>query len=189
MRSLAAVTAVLLLLLLSGCQSDDTPGAVNPDAATTATDSDTSVPATEMSPPDPGDGSDITDPCELLTGGMAEAALGVPVGPPETTSLPGNVTCFYIPADDRPNVFVLLTTYEDSGVAALRAATKEFPDAEPVPDLGDAAYVSPRGHAIGVSDGDLVFAMSLLRPDGLEMPLATIRAQLITLAGTVVESR
>lgn len=193
MRTLVAL-AVALLLFLTGCQSDDAPGTASPDPVTTATATDTTASAppnasTPSSAPDPGSGSVSTDPCDLLTSGMAEGALGLPVGSPTTTPQAGSLTCMYTPADGRPNVFVLLTTYEASGEAALTTATKEFPDAEPVPDLGDAAYISPRGHAIGVLDGDLLFAMSLLRPDGLEVPLATSAAQLVTLARTVLESR
>lgn len=92
------------------------------------------------------------------------------------------MTCSYTPADGRPNVFALLTTYAASGKAALADATTEFPDAVAVPDLGDAALVSRRGHAIGVSVGDLLFSMSLLRPGGLSVAPAISEAQLIKLA-------
>jgi hypothetical protein len=111
------------------------------------------------------------------------------VGAPTTTPGEGNVTCSYSPADGRPNVFVLLTTYAASGKAALASATKAFPDATAVPGLGDSALVSRKGHAIGVSLGDLIFGMSLLRPDSLDITPAAVQAQLVAVARSVVESR
>lgn len=136
-----------------------------------------------------GSGTPKTDPCALLTKGMAEGALGLAVGPSTKTVLPGNVTCTYKPADGRPNVFVLLTTYSASGQAALATATKVFRDAKPVTGLGDAALVSRQAHAVGVVSGDLLFALSMLRPDGLSVSPETVEAQVITLARTVLSSR
>jgi hypothetical protein len=191
MRPLAAAP-VLFVALLGGCQKGGTSStashdAVAPTSAATATAAATTDPVT--APVAQGVGTPKTDPCTLLTKGIAEGALGLAVGPPAKVALPGNVTCAYHPADGRPNVFVLLTTYTGSGKAALLAATKKFPDATPVPNLGDAAYVSRRAHAIGVSVGDLIFGMSLLRVDGLDTAPAVIEAQLITVARTVVRSR
>lgn len=120
---------------------------------------------------------------------MAEAALGVPVSPATRTPDKGNLTCSYRPADGAPNEFVLLTTYAASGAAALATVRAEFPDARSVPDLGDAALVSRKAHAIGVAVDDLLFGMSLLRADSFSIDPAVAEAQLITLAHTVVESR
>jgi hypothetical protein len=188
MRNLVAAP-VLLVLLLSSCQKGDgtatTPVATPPVGQ--ATSAPPAAPASGVDAA--GSGTSKTDPCRLLTKGMAEGALGVAVAPSTTTKLPGSTTCTYKPSDGRPNVFVLLTTYAASGTAALATATKTFPDASPVSDLGDAALVSRRGRAIGVSVGDLLFAISMLRPDGLSVSPATSEAQLITLARTVVRSR
>lgn len=198
MRTRAAAV-VLLLALLGACgdggsTTSDASEASAPDRADSSAPSD---PTTSADAPDETTGSTTgstvggpkTDPCDLLTKGMAEAALGVPVGPATRTPDKGNLTCSYSPADGTPNQFVLLTTYAASGKAALATATTAFPDATRVPDLGDAALVSRKGHAIGVAVDDLLFGMSLLRADSLSIDPAVAEAQLITLAHTVVESR
>lgn len=193
MRPITAAPVLLALVVLAGCQSG---GATTAGKNTVASPGASASPATSAAPSaDPsaasaGSGTPKTDPCSLLTKGMAEGALGLAVGPPATVPVKGfSLTCFYKPADGRPNVFVLLTTYAASGKAALAYATKAFPDARPVPDLGDAALVSRKGHAIGVADGDLLFAISLLRADGLSVSPAISEAQLITLTRTVLRSR
>lgn len=186
MRTLAAAP-VLLALLLSSCGDGGKTADVS-QADPTASSSAVASEAPNVAPTE-GKGTPKTDPCELLTAAMAEGALGVPVGPPTTIPGSGNVTCQYTPADGTKNVFALLTTYAASGKAALATATAEFPDAKPVPNLGDAALVSRKGHAIGVSVGDLLFGMSLLRSDAFTVDPAVGEAQLITLARTVVQAR
>jgi hypothetical protein len=176
-------TPALLLLLLTACQHSGAVTTANKDVGQKASAAPTSAALKQ------GSGTSKKDPCSLLTKGMAEGALGLAVGPATTSRLPGSVTCFYKPADGRANVFVLLTTYAASGKAALATVTTAFPDARSVAGIGDAALVSRRGHAIGVSVGDLLFAVSLLRPDGLSVPPTVSEAQLITLARTVVRSR
>lgn len=200
MRTLAT-TATVLLVLVSGCQSkDDTASAkanTTPEATNATTSGTPSSPATPASAPagteaptgSPGDVSGIPDPCDLLTSDIAGGALGVEVGPSTTTPGENNSTCSYAPADGRANVFVLLTTYAASGEAALKDATKAFPDARPVPGLGDSAYVSPSGHAIGVSAGDLLFGMSLLTPTGLEQSPEVTVHELVAVAQAVLQDR
>jgi hypothetical protein len=191
------LVALLALLAVSGCGAASTSD--NPDAVASATASDPASSSATSSPDDgatdnPAGGAKATgdprtDPCSLLTRSIAEKALGMKVGAPTTTPGEGNVTCSYSPADGRPNVFVLLTTYAASGKAALTSATKAFPDATAVPGLGDSALVSRKGHAIGVSQGDLIFGMSLLRPDSLDIAPDAVEAQLVAVARSVVESR
>jgi hypothetical protein len=188
MRPLAAAP-VLVLLVLSGCQKggDTTkPAPVTTAPVTAATTAAATAAPVAVAPLS---GTAKKDPCSLLTKGIAEGALGLAVGPPTTTPLAGSTTCTYKPADGRSNVFILLTTYAASGKAALASATKVFPDATAVPGLGDAALVSRKGHAIGVSVGDLLFGMSLLRPDSFSVSPAVSESQLITVARTVVQSR
>lgn len=177
MRSPAAA-AILLVLLLGACAKSA--------EGTTPTKQD-AVAATASAPGEGG--TSKTDPCELLTKAMAEGALGVAVGPPTQTPAEGTSSCTYAPSDGRPNVFVLLTVYAHTGAAGMVEATKAFRDPTVVPDLGDAAIVSPIGHAIRVSTGDLLFGISLVRPDALDVPPAVGKAQLITLARSVLQSR
>ena len=182
-----------MLALLGGCGDGGSEASDDDSVPSSSASSEpvTDEPATAdptSEPDEPLSGEPKTDPCDLLTQGMAEGALGVPVGEATKTPDEGYVTCMYVPADGQPNVFVLLTTYAASGEAALAEATSEFPDAKPVPDLGDAALVSRKGHAIGVAVGDVLFAMSMLREDGLSIDPAVAEAQLITLAHVVVES-
>lgn len=183
MKPLAALPLSVLVLLLPGCQKGDDKPVAQPQSTTSAA---ASSPAAVSAA---GSGTPSTDPCSLLTASMATSALGVPVGPATTTPLPGSSTCFYKPADGSPNVYVLLTTYAAHGKAALQTATKEFPDAAAIADLGDAALISRRGHAIGVAAGNLLFAISLLRPDGLNDTPAAVESQLVGLARTVLRSR
>ncbi|MEO6203914.1 MAG: DUF3558 family protein [Mycobacteriales bacterium] len=178
-----AIVPVLLILLLSACQKGS-PAADAPVTPTAAAPT-----SSAPSPLDAAKGAPKTDPCDLLTKGMAEGALGVPVAAATRSTGPGNETCAYAPADGQPNVFVYLTTYAASGADALAEAAKAFRDATPVADLGDAAMVSRQAHAVGVSAGDLLFAVSLLRPDGLSVSPATVEAQVITLARTVLSAR
>jgi hypothetical protein len=190
MRSLTAAS-VLLLALLGACDSGNSSKS-DSSATHPATSSAPSEPETTADASDPtgkATGTPKTDPCDLLTKGIAEGALGVPVGPATRTPGEGNVTCSYKPADGASNVLVLLTTYAGSGEAALATATKAFPDAKPVPNLGDMALVSRQGHAIGVSIDDLLFGMSLVRADAFDVSPAVVEAQLITLAHTVVDAR
>lgn len=95
------------------------------------------------------------------------------VGPLGRTVLPGNVTCSYKPAAGRQTHLVALTTYAASGTAALATATSTFPDATAVPNLGDAALFSPKPHVLGVSDGNPLFGVILIRADSLTASPAT----------------
>lgn len=167
------VAPLLFVVLLGACGKGD-DAAASKDGAPSSTSVETDHRTAE------------TDPCELLTESMAEGSLGLAVGAPTKTPGEGNVTCLYTPADGRPNVMVLLTTYAESGEAKLAEITKMFPDAAPVDDLGDAAIVSRRGHAIGVSIDGLLFGMSLMREDAFDVDPAVSEAQLITLAHLVV---
>lgn len=178
-----AVAAIFLVALLTACDDGGSTGADTSPRDTDPTSSATSAPTGDAT------GDPKTDPCDLLTKGMAEGALGVPVGPGTRTPGEGNLTCSYAPVDGTPNVFVLLTTYVVTGEAALATATSEFPDATPVPDLGDSALVSRKGRAIGVAVDDVLFAISLLRADAFSVDPAVAEAQLITLAHTVVDAR
>ncbi len=181
-----ATVPVLLLALLGACgtSNDTTSNASAKDPAVSST-----TPSEPRTTGKPATGKPKTDPCDLLTKGMAEAALGVPVGAPTKTPGEGNVTCVYAPADGTANVFALLTTYAASGEKALMTATAAFPDARRVPDLGDAAIVSRRGHALGVAVDDLIFAISVLRTDSFSVDPAVSEQQLIVLARDVVQSR
>lgn len=191
MRSLATAS-VLLLALLGACDNGSSNKSDTSAKDPAVSSSAPSGPATTAEASDPtgkATGKPKTDPCDLLTKGMAEAALGVPVGAPKKQPGEGNVTCYYSPADGTHNVYALLTTYAASGEAALMTATSAFPDAKRVPDLGDAAIVSRRGHAIGVAVDDLIFAVSVLKAGSLTADPAVVEAQLVTLANTVVDSR
>jgi hypothetical protein len=177
--------------LCAGCGGGDSDAdkadADSPPSSAAASDSASAEPG-EVSA-EPAEGDPATDPCELFTQEMAEAALDAPVGPATKQPGEGNVTCYYTPADGSANVFALLTTYVGSGEDALATATAEFPDARPVQGLGDAAFVSRQGHAIGVAVDDLLFAMSLLKADAFTGDPAVAEAELIEAAHVVVDSR
>jgi hypothetical protein len=122
-----------------------------------------------------------------LTAAVASQALGVPVGDKLTQPGEGNTTCGYRPADPAAQGFVSLTLYGVTGSkAVLDAAATQFPDAEPVDGVGDAAVLSMQTQAIGVLNGDTVFALGLFpqQADGKLAPIT--KDQLITLARAVL---
>ncbi|MEO5724205.1 MAG: hypothetical protein ABIQ39_02875 [Ilumatobacteraceae bacterium] len=128
-----------------------------------------------------------TDPCDLLTAAIASQALGVAVGNKITQSGKGNTTCGYRPADPTAQGFVSLTLYGVTGSeVVLDAAAAQFPDAESVDGVGDAARLSMRSQAIGVLTGSTVFAVGLFpqKADGQLVPIT--KDQLIAVARAVL---
>ena len=130
------------------------------------------------------------DPCDLLTTAIATQALGVPAGEPITQPGEGNTTCAYRPADPGAQGMVVLTLYGVSGSeAVLDAAAQQFPGAEPVDGLGDAARVSVQSQVIGVLTGSTVFAIWLLlqQADGQLLPVT--KDQLVAVAHAVLDGQ
>jgi hypothetical protein len=127
------------------------------------------------------------DPCDLLTAAIASQALGVPAGEPITQPGEGNTTCAYRPADPGAQGMVVLTLYGVSGSeAVLDAAAQQFPGAEPVDGLGDAARVSVQSQVIGILTGSTVFAIGLYlqQSDGQLLPVT--KDQLVAVARAVL---
>jgi hypothetical protein len=141
--------------------------------------------------PAPGIAADPTsDPCDLLTAAAAAKALGVPVGEPITQPGDGNTTCAYRPADSGAQGMVVLTLYGVTGsTAILDAAALQFPGAEPVDGLGDAARVSVQSQVIGVLSGTTVFAIGLYpqQADGSLLPVS--KDQLVAAAHAVLDGQ
>jgi hypothetical protein len=130
------------------------------------------------------------DPCDLLTAAIATQALGVPAGEPITQPGEGNTTCGYRPADSSTQGIVVLTLYGVSGSeAVLDAAATQFPGAEPVEGLGDAARVSVQSQVIGVLTGTTVFAIGLYpqQSDGQLLPVT--KDQLVAVARAVLDGQ
>ena len=130
------------------------------------------------------------DPCDLLTAAVAAQALGMPVGEPITQPGEGNTTCAYRPADPGAQGMVVLTLYGVSGSeAVLDAAALQFPGAEPVDGLGDAARVSVQSQVIGVLTGSTVFAIGLYlqQADGQLLPVT--KDQLVAVAHAVLDGQ
>jgi hypothetical protein len=130
------------------------------------------------------------DPCDLLTAAIATEALGVPAGEPLTQPGEGNTTCAYRPADPAAQGMVVLTLYGVSGSeAVLDAAATQFPGAEPVDGLGDAARVSVQSQVIGVLTGSTVFAIGLYlqQADGQLLPVT--KDQLVAVARAVLDGQ
>ena len=131
-----------------------------------------------------------SDPCDLLTAAAAAQALGMPVGEPITQPGEGNTTCAYRPADPGAQGMVVLTLYGVTGsVAILDAAALQFPGAEPVDGLGDAARVSVQSQVIGVLTGSTVFAIGLYpqQADGQLLPVT--KDQLVAAAHAVLDGQ
>jgi hypothetical protein len=200
-----ACSTALLIGVTAGCggsdktsSSDTNPG---PSAATVVTATPTvpgtvsigTTPTQEVAATTsvPAPSADPTsDPCDLLTAAAAAQALGMPVGEPITQPGEGNTTCAYRPADPGVQGMVVLTLYGVSGsVAILDAAAVQFPGAEPVDGLGDAARVSVQSQVIGVLSGSTVFAIGLYpqQTDGQLLPVT--KDQLVAVAHAVLDGQ
>lgn len=159
------------------------------DAANGSSPAPTIVAAASTAGPDPV-AVPSADPCDLLTAAAATQALGVPAGQPITQPGEGNITCAYRPADPGAQSMVVLTLYGVTGSeAVLDAAALQFPGAEPVDGLGDAARVSVQSQVIGVLSGPTVFAIGLYlqQADGQLLPVS--KDQLIAAARAVLDGQ
>ncbi|MEY2446070.1 MAG: hypothetical protein QOE00_2650 [Ilumatobacteraceae bacterium] len=197
-----ACSTILLISVSAGCGGSDgaspaDTNAVPPVAAVTTTTpapggsgGSASVPGTEATATTAAPltvATPTADPCGLLTAAIAAQALGVPVGAPITQPGSGNSTCAYRPADPGAQSLVALTLYGVTGSpAVLDTAAAQFPGAEPVDGLGDAARVSVQSQAIGVLSGATVFAIGLYpqQADGQLVPVT--KDQLIAVAHAVL---
>lgn len=200
-----ACSTALLIVVSTGCGGSDKISSGNtnvaPSVASVATatptvlgtgtagTTPTSEAAATTSAPQPV-ADPTADPCDLLTAAAATKALGVPVGEPITQPGEGNTTCAYRPADPGAQGLVVLTLYGVTGsVAVLDAAASQFPGAEPVDGLGDAARVSVQSQTIGVLTGSTVFAIGLYpqQSDGQMLPVS--KDQLVAAAHVVLDGQ
>lgn len=197
-----ASTSVLLFTVAAGCGGSDAKSSTNTTVlaplGTVAIESTVATPAPAVTVPTTSAAAAPTsaaapaatptaDPCVLLTAAIASQALGVPVGDKISQPGQGNITCGYRPADPAAKGFVSLTLYGVTGTeAVLDAAATQFPDAESVDGVGDAARLSMQGQAIGVLTGSTVFALGLFpqQADGQLAPIT--KDQLIALARAVL---
>ncbi len=198
-----AYSSALLIGVTTGCGGSDAKSSANtnvPSSATAitaaiatssvATGSAGTVPTTDAAVTTSAGApvaAPTADPCDLLTAAVATQALGVPVGEKITQPGEGNTTCAYRPADPGAQGIVTLTLYGVIGSeAVLDTAALQFPDAEPVDGVGDSARVSVQGQAIGVLNGQTVFALGLFlqNPDGSLLPVS--KDQLIAAARAVL---
>jgi hypothetical protein len=200
-----ACSTALLIGVSAGCGGSDkaSSGATNvaPSATTvvavTSSIADAGTPATTPTSEEVSTSSasgpvanPTGDPCDLLTAAIATQALGVPAGQPITQPGKGNTTCAYRPADPAAQSMVVLTLYGVSGSeAVLDAAAQQFPGAEPVDGLGDAARVSVQSQVIGVLTGSTVFAIGLYlqQADGQLLPIT--KDQLVAVARAVLDGQ
>jgi hypothetical protein len=164
-------------------ETSSVAGTGTPGTAPTSEEVSTTSPSAPVAEP-------TGDPCDLLTAAVATQALGVPAGEPLTQPGEGNTTCAYRPADPGAQGMVVLTLYGVSGSeAVLDAAAQQFPGAEPVDGLGDAARVSVESQVIGVLTGSTVFAIGLYlqQADGQLLPVT--KDQLVAVAHAVLDGQ
>ncbi|MEO8265434.1 MAG: hypothetical protein ABI706_07970 [Ilumatobacteraceae bacterium] len=197
-----ACSSLLLIAAVAGCGGSDAKSSTNTtvsapvgtvateltvDASapvvTVPTSSAAAAPTSAATPA----ATPTTDPCDLLTAAVASQALGMPVGDKITQPGQGNTTCGYRPADPAAQGFVSLTLYGVTGSeAVLDAAATQFPDAESVDGVGDAARLSMQGQAIGVLTGSTVFALGLFPQQADGQLVRITKDQLIALARAVL---
>lgn len=167
------------------------------DASEVSDASDTTVvgaPVVESAPTAPPVSAPLdapsSDPCALLTASVAAQAIGAAVGAPITQPGQGNSSCAYRPADPGAQSLVVLTLYGVHGSEAdLDAAATQFPGAEAVDGVGDAARVSVQSQVIGVLSGSTIFGIGLYpqQADGQLLPVT--EDQLIAVAHAVLDGR
>lgn len=213
------MSAALLIGVTGGCSSNDAtsaptappPASASPTSAASVIDtalvtlvtldasdaSDASVvvaPVVESAPTAPPVSAALdassSDPCALLTASVAAQAIGAAVGAPITQPGQGNSSCAYRPADPGAQSLVVLTLYGVHGSEAdLDAAATQFPGAEPVDGVGDAARVSVQSQVIGVLSGSTIFGIGLYPQQADGQLLSVTEDQLIAVARAVLDGR
>ena len=197
-----ACSTILLIAAASGCGGSDAKSSTNTNESaaggTIATEATPATPAPAVTLPTTSAATTPTsaaapaatptaDPCNLLTAAIASEALGTPVGDKVTQPGEGNTTCAYHPADPAARGLVTLTLYGVTGSeAVLDAAATQFPDAEPVDGVGDAARLSMQSQAIGVLTGNTVFGLGLFPQQADGQPVPITKDQLIAVARAVL---
>jgi hypothetical protein len=183
-RAIALMAAALLLLTACGSSSKTGNTETPPTSATSAAQQSSTSAASR---PGSATGTPSQKPCDLLTRGIAEDALGVTVGEPSQTPGEGNATCTYKGTDTSKTAMVYLTTYAAKGsVTVLDQAAAQFANARPVDGVGDAARISLEEHAIGVLDGDVVFGIGLIPPSTGQAIAPVTESQMVELANAVL---
>jgi hypothetical protein len=152
--TMSAFAIVIALVSACGPKAAPTPSgnASRPVSAPT-----TAPPAAANSNP-PGSNANAAgrDPCSLLTKDEASQLLAQPVTDVKTEF----GTCFYSAANQTR---VGVQPFWSGGVALLKSDLAMFPDAQPVPGLGDEALYSTDGR-LEVRKGDAAFVIASTIP-------------------------
>ena len=179
-RSLPALAAVAVMLVLGGCSAAPSAASASPTGAPAATVSvepslaPSPVPPTDSPAPSPTP----LDPCALITRDEANALAGVEVLDSQPAGNPPS-RCVW----PTPTTGAIGQVEIDVGDGAKKAydidSTVLHHDFQPVGDLGDEAYIEDK--AIFFRVGDTWVAIHVIR---LDSP-STLPARLADLARTV----
>jgi hypothetical protein len=161
----------MLLFGLAACGGDsgsEKPAVVASPQATGAPSTAEPEATAESGPTEePQDGETATgvNPCDLVTKGEAETALGASVGEPKVEDTPPVSACTYETANFE-TVQVVLTTFEDAGQAqdAFQSAI-DINGYEEISGIGDRAYNAQPIFDISVLKGKYDVSIDLALPD------------------------
>jgi len=162
------VAAAVIGILAAGCGSDDianTARSASPDTTAAAAEA---TQATEATSATVGDGT--LDPCRLVTAGEAAAVLGSEPGEP-TNVMAGKVgACTYRLGDGSAAVQI---NVEPGAAATFESRTAQM-GGESVDGVGDQAQVNGAIGQIAVVQGDVLFAIFVMLPGGVDIDHATL---------------
>jgi hypothetical protein len=169
--AVGALVVSMLLFGLAACGGDggsERPGVVASPQATAAPSSTEPVATAEPGPteqPQGGETAAGVNPCDLVTKGEAEAALGASVGEPKVEDTPPVSACTYETANFE-TVQVVVTTFEDAGQArdAFQSAI-DINGYEEISGIGDRAYNAQPIFDISVLKGKYDVSIDVALPD------------------------
>lgn len=176
-----AIVSLCAAGLLVACgggagEASDTTSRPEP-AATDGTETD--EPTTAAAPAG-GGAVDRDDPCTLLTASEASDLAGINFSTGQTQPFESGTACTYINGGNIVGIQVFSAPGTEDLLAA--SAPQFAPDAVPIDDIGEAAFISDAEASIGVLQDGLIFTITIAL-DSQPAPRATVLAS----AGLVLD--
>ncbi len=167
MRLMVFAAVVLALAACGGGADEESTGS----GETSTTDGGESAPTT-------GSYGSL-DPCSLITAAEAEAVLGGDPGEPTNVKAGGVGACTYRLQDGSAAVQI---NVEPGDASVFESRTAEM-GGESVDGVGDQAQVNGTIGQIAVVQGDVLFAIFVMLPDGADVDHSTLTELAAAAAG------
>jgi hypothetical protein len=160
-RVAATTLAIAALLAAAGCSSGKKSG--GPATATTNTDTMKSLPTSESSAGSttPAPGGSATAACSLATASDVSANYGEQFGAGQQSSPGGYSNCLFPPPAGAIDS-VSFTVAQGSQADVFFSGNLSAYDSSPVSGIGDKAFVSKDGGAVGVEKGSTSFLVHVV---------------------------